>query len=81
MTHHPHPRGEPVVVATFRTRLDAESAAGLLAHAGIPFVVQSPEGMGMGPLPLGASLLVRQDHAARAREVLVEAGLLDEGAA
>jgi Putative prokaryotic signal transducing protein len=72
------PMREPVVVANFRTRLDAESAAGLLAHAGIPFVVQSGEGMGMGPLPQGASLIVREDQVDAARRVLADAGLLDE---
>lgn len=69
---------EPVVVAHFRTRLEAESAGGLLAHAGIPFLLQSAEGIGMGPLPQGASLIVRADQADAAREVLADAGLLDE---
>jgi hypothetical protein len=72
---------EPVVVANFRTRLDAESAGGLLAHAGIPFLIQSPEGMGLGPLPQGASLIVRRDQAEAAREVLTDAGLLEEESA
>lgn len=71
-------RREPVIVATFRTRLDAESAGGLLAQAGIPFLVQSAEGMGMGPLPQGARLIVRDDEADAARHVLTDAGLLDE---
>jgi hypothetical protein len=72
---------EAVVVANFRTRLDAESAGGLLAHAGIPFLIHSPEGMGLGPLPQGASLIVRQDQAEAAREILTDAGLLDEDSA
>jgi hypothetical protein len=72
---------EPVVVARFRARLDAESAGGLLAHAGIPFLIQSAEGMGMGPLPQGARLIVRQDQAEAARQVLADAGLLDEESA
>ena len=69
---------QSVVLANFRTRLDAESAGGLLTHAGIPFVVQSAEGMGMGPLPQGASLIVRQDQVESARQLLAEAGLLEE---
>jgi hypothetical protein len=72
---------EPVVVANFRTRLEAESAGGLLTHAGIPFVLQSGEGIGVGPLPQGASLIVRSDQAEEARDVLLEAGLLEEGPA
>ncbi len=72
---------EPVVVATFRTRLDAESAGGLLAHAGIPFVVQSAEGMGMGPLPQGATLIVRDDQAEAAHRLLADAGMVDEDSA
>ncbi len=70
----------PVVVATFRTRLDAESAGGLLEHAGIPFVIQSPEGIGMGPLPQGASLLVRADELEAAKQVLADAGIIKESA-
>ena len=75
------PAPQEVVVATFRTRLDAESAGGLLAHAAIPFVVQSAEGAGMGPLPQGARLIVRRDQVDAARQVLVDAGLLDEDGA
>jgi hypothetical protein len=71
---------EPVLIANFRTRLDAESAGGLLTYAGIPFVIQSPEGIGMGPLSTGASLLVRDDQVEEARRVLADAGLLDEEA-
>jgi hypothetical protein len=69
---------QPVVVATFRTRLEAESAGGLLDHAGLPFVIQSPEGLGMGPLSQGASLLVRADEAEAARQVLADAGVIEE---
>jgi hypothetical protein len=61
---------ETVVVATFRTRLDAEIAAGLLQEAGIPYVIQSAEGIGVGPLPPGASLLVARDRLEEARSVL-----------
>lgn len=66
------------VVATFRTRLEAESAGGLLDHAGLPFVIQSPEGIGMGPFSQGASLLVRADQAVAARQVLADAGVLED---
>ncbi len=62
--------GETAVVATFRTRLDAEIAAGLLQDAGIPYVIQSAEGIGVGPLPPGASLLVARDRLEEARMVL-----------
>ncbi len=62
--------GDPVVVATFRTRLDAEIAAGLLQEAGIPFVIRSAEGIGVGPLPPGTSLLVARERVEEARMVL-----------
>ncbi len=71
---------QSAVVATFRTRLDAESAGSLLEHAGIAFLIQSPEGMGMGPLPQGARLLVRADELAAAKQVLVDAGTIKEPA-
>jgi hypothetical protein len=69
---------ESITVKTFRTRLEAESAGGLLTAAGIPFVIQSSEGAGMGPLSQGTSLLVRPGQAQEARRVLAEAGLLPE---
>ncbi len=62
--------GETVVVATFRSRLDAEIAAGLLQEAGIPYVIPSAEGIGVCPLPPGASLLVTRDRLQEARTVL-----------
>lgn len=62
--------GETAVVATFRTRLDAEIAAGLLQDAGIPYVIQSAEGIGVGPLPPGTSLLVARERLEEARMVL-----------
>ncbi len=64
----------PVVVATFRTRMEAEAASHLLARRGIPFVIQSPEGMQYGPLPQGARLLVRPTDFEAARGVLEDAG-------
>jgi hypothetical protein len=69
---------QPVPLATFRTRLQAAIAAGLLDHAGLPFVIQSPEGIGMGPLSEGASLLVRADDVEAARRVLADAGVLED---
>lgn len=71
---------QSVVVATFRTRLDAESAGGLLEGAGIAFLIQSAEAMGMGPLPQGASLLVRADELEAAKQVLVDAGIIKDSA-
>lgn len=66
---------DAVVVANFRTKLEAELAAGLLREAGIPCVVQSAEGIGMGPLPFGASILVHRDQVRNARSVLGGLGL------
>lgn len=66
-----------VAVAHFRTRADAEMAADLLDQADIPSVVQSPEGMWLGPLPEGTALLVRSDHLDAAREILEDAGLIE----
>ena len=51
-------------------------AADLLEQEGIPSVVQSPEGMWMGPLPEGATVRVRQDQVEQARTILIEAGLI-----
>lgn len=64
------------MVATFRTRLEAESAAGLLVEAGIPYVIQSAEGMGAGPLPQGTRLLVREDQVKEAGRILTDAGVI-----
>lgn len=61
---------DTVVVANFRTKLEAEVAAGLLQEAGIPCLIQSAEGIGVGPLSFGASLLVHRDQARDARNVL-----------
>jgi hypothetical protein len=35
---------DPVAIANFRTKLEAEMAAGLLDNAGIPCLIQSTEG-------------------------------------
>lgn len=63
-----------VTVANFRTRLDAEVAGGLLAAAGIPFLIQSGEGMGIVPAPAGADLKVNPEDAERAHAILADAG-------
>ena len=68
---------DPVVVATFRTRMEAEVASNLLARQGIPFVIQSAEGMLHGPLPQGARLLVRPRDLEAARDTLADAGAID----
>jgi len=69
----------PVVVATFRSRMEAEVASNLLARQGIPFVIQSPEGMQYGPLPQGARVLVRPRDLEAARTVLEDAGAVGGG--
>ncbi|MFQ5705029.1 MAG: hypothetical protein ACE5HT_13540 [Gemmatimonadales bacterium] len=61
---------DPQEVASFRTRLEAEFASAGLTAAGIPFLIQSGEGGGYGPLPSGALILVRPEDADRARVVL-----------
>jgi hypothetical protein len=68
-------------IANFRTRLEAETASGLLAAEGIPYLIQSREGAGLGPGPAGASILVREKHAAQAREILEDAGAIGGGPA
>ena len=68
-------------VANFRTRAEAETAAGLLLGADIPYVIQSREGAQMGPGPSGTTILVRPQDQEQARQVLQDAGALgDEGA-
>ena len=59
-----------VAVANFRTSTEAEIAAGLLAQAAIPHLVQSAEGMKHGPLSGGASILVRPGDERTARDTL-----------
>jgi hypothetical protein len=64
-----------VEIANFKTKIEAEAAAGLLKSAGIPYLIQSQEGMLHGPLYPGATIYVRPEEAEQAREIL---GLLDE---
>jgi hypothetical protein len=68
-------RQSPERVANFRTRAEAEAAGGLLAGAGIPYLIQSSEGMGI-PSPAGADLLVNAEDVLRATLVLKDAGLV-----
>ncbi len=61
---------DPVAIANFRTKLEAEIAAGLLDNAGIPCLIQSTEGILHGPISPGATILVGETVASRARAVL-----------
>ncbi len=61
---------DPVAIANFRTKLEAEMAAGLLDNAGIPYLIQSTEGILHGPLSPGATILVGETGASHARVVL-----------
>lgn len=61
---------ETVPVGNYRTKLEAEFAATILAGADIPYVIQSMEGLLSGPLGPGATILVRAEQAAEARELL-----------
>ena len=61
---------KPVEVANYRTKLEAEMAAVFLDAEGIPYVIQSMEGILHGPISPGATLLVSPQAADRAREVL-----------
>ena len=61
---------DPVAIANFRTKLEAEMAAGLLDNAGIPCLIQSTEGILYGPMSPGATILVGETVAPHARVVL-----------
>ena len=65
----------PVKIANFRTKVEAEATAVLLKNAGIPYLIQSAEGMLHGPLYPGATIYVAPEAAEHAREVL---GILEE---
>jgi hypothetical protein len=67
---------DTTAIANFRFRRQAVMAGGLLENAGIPYVIQSAEGSGFGPLPAGATILVRREDAARGKTILEEAGLI-----
>ena len=66
----------PVVVAHFRTRIEAEFAHDLLEDAGIPSVVSSDDAGGMYPGRDGARLLVDEADAEDARDILLDAGAI-----
>ncbi|UCF18467.1 MAG: DUF2007 domain-containing protein [Gemmatimonadota bacterium] len=57
-------------LANFRTRLEAEAAGNLLKNAGIPYLIQSAEGMLHGPLLPGATIYVAPELAEEAREII-----------
>ncbi len=67
-----------VAVANYRTKVEAETASGLLLGADIPYVIQSREGMQMGPGPAGSTILVRPEDEEKARQVLQDAGALPD---
>jgi hypothetical protein len=64
-----------VAVANYKTKVEAEAAAELLKSAGIPYLIQSQEGMLHGPLFPGATIHVAPELAEDARDVL---GIADE---
>ncbi|UCC83059.1 MAG: hypothetical protein JSW46_19240 [Gemmatimonadota bacterium] len=61
---------DAVELANFRTKTEAEAAAGLLKNAGIPYLIQSAEGMLHGPLFPGATIYVAPELLDEARDVL-----------
>lgn len=63
-----------VKIANFRTKAEAEIAAGVLENEGIRYLIQSQEGMLYGPLTPGASILVSAEDAEHARELIGEGG-------
>jgi hypothetical protein len=75
-----HDHEKLTAIANFRTRLEAETASGLLVAEGIPFLIQSREAAGLGPGPAGASILVREEHAGQATEILRDAGAIEDDA-
>ncbi len=64
-----------VEIANFMTKTEAEAAAGLLKNEGIPYLIQSQEGMLHGPINPGATIYVSPEVAEHARDVL---GIPDE---
>lgn len=61
---------EPVVVATFGQRYEAEMALGLLEDAGIPGFVQADDSRAQVPPMQGARIFVAPENEVAAREVL-----------
>ncbi len=71
---------EKVAVGNFRTKLNAEIAAGLLTNQKIPFLIQSTEGMLHGPIAPGSTIYVPQALAEQATQILTDAGMIpDDG--
>lgn len=74
---------ELVVVGRFSYRHDAEFARGFLVSAGIPAETVVDDAGGHVVFSNSATLVVREDHASQALEVLeqsgVDTGLTDEG--
>jgi hypothetical protein len=68
--------GRLIQIGTFATRADAEVAEGLLSAAGITASVSSDDAGGAYPFDLsgGAQLLVDEDDAEAASELLATAG-------
>jgi hypothetical protein len=66
-----------VAVGNFRTKLDAEIAAGLLDRERIPYRIQSTEGMLHGPIAPGATIYVPGKLEAEARQILSDAGMIE----
>ncbi|MGD8866905.1 MAG: hypothetical protein PVI01_04735 [Gemmatimonadales bacterium] len=64
-----------VAIANYKTKAEAEAAAGLLKYRGIPYLIQSQEGMLHGPLFPGATIYVTSGLVRQARDIL---GLDDE---
>ena len=61
---------DPVAIANFRTKLEAEMAAVLLDNTGIPCLIQPTEGILYGPMSPGATIMVGETVAFHARGVL-----------
>ena len=67
-----------VVVATFTHRYEAEIAAGFLENAGIAVGAFADDGGGTYPIGMSAAqVVVAHEDALRAREVLVDAGVIE----
>jgi hypothetical protein len=66
------------MVANFRFRREAVTAKTVLENAGIPCLVQSAEGSGFGPIAGGSSVLVRPEDLDRARQLLDDAGVIQD---
>ena len=59
-----------VALANFRTRLEAETVAGLLTGADVNYLIQSLEGAGFVPGPRGATIMVRPEDLQKSKHVI-----------